>query len=377
MRVVFSTGEASGDAYAALLKQRMEHLLRVRGRDISTWTWEGNVGAASRNAGIQILADSSSWGAIGLGAALRSAPKVFAGLMRLKRALRREPKGLFIPIDFGFANVKAARIAKSLGWKVLYFMPPGSWRRDRQAFNLASLADAIVTPFSWSAEMLSEAGASAYWFGHPLLQRSRMARTAGEDEVERRGVAVLPGSRFAELGQLLPVIARALRDFGEPVTLSVAPTFAADEVERGWRALSGREGDRFERGTHELLRHAKAGIVCSGTATLEAAICGCPQVVVYRVGWVSVLQAIVTRFHVQFISLPNILLGENLVPELIQGKATPEAIRERLEGLMAEGAERDRQLEGYRRIKEMLGPDDALDRTAELAIGLAEGSASC
>ncbi|MBV6491173.1 MAG: Lipid-A-disaccharide synthase [Fimbriimonadaceae bacterium] len=354
----------------------MEHLLRVRGRDISTWTWEGNVGAASRNAGIQILADSSSWGAIGLGAALRSAPKVFAGLMRLKRALRREPKGLFIPIDFGFANVKAARIAKSLGWKVLYFMPPGSWRRDRQAFNLASLADAIVTPFSWSAEMLSEAGASAYWFGHPLLQRSRMARTAGEDEVERRGVAVLPGSRFAELGQLLPVIAKALRDFGEPVTLSVAPTFAADEVERGWRALSGREGDHFERRTHELLRQAKAGIICSGTATLEAAICGCPQVVVYRLGWVSVLQVTLTRFRPQFVSLPNILLAEHLVPELIQGKATPEAIRERLEGLLAEGAERDRQLEGYRRIREMLGPDNALDRTAELAIDLAEGSAS-
>ncbi|MCK6632682.1 MAG: hypothetical protein L6Q31_09955 [Fimbriimonadaceae bacterium] len=372
--MVFSTGEASGDAYAALLKQRMEDLLRARGRDPSAWTWEGNGGAASRNAGIQVLADSSSWGAIGLGAALRAAPKVYAGLKRLKRALRRAPKGLFIPIDFGFANVRAARFAKSLGWKVLYFMPPGSWRRDRQAVNLASLADAIVTPFSWSAEMLNEAGASAYWFGHPLLQRSRMAGIAGGDGVERRGVAVLPGSRQAELDLLLSVIARALQGFGGPVTISVAPTFEIEEVERGWRELSGREGDHFERGTNELLRHAKAGIVCSGTATLEAAICDCPQVVVYRLGWVSVLQVIVTRFRVQFISLPNILLGESLVPELIQGKATPEAIRERLEGLLAESETRERQLEGYRRIRELLGPDDALDRTAELAIDLAEGA---
>lgn len=373
---MFSTGEASGDAYAALLKQRMEHFLRIQGLDSSLWTWEGNGGANSRNAGIRILADSSSWGAIGLGAALAAAPRVYLGLKRLKQALRKEPKGLFIPIDFGYTNVKAARIAKSLGWKVLYFMPPGSWRKERQAFNLVPLTDAIVTPFPWSETLLREAGANVHWFGHPLLQRARMAGNATDGEVERRGVAVLPGSRRAELAQLLPVIAKSLKGYEDKVTLSVAPTFSTQEVEREWRKLSARDGDLFERGTHGLLLRAKAGIVCSGTATLEAVICGCPQVVVYRVGWVSVLQAVVTRFRVQFISLPNILLGESLVPELIQGEATPEAIRELVEGLLKDGDARKRQLEGYRRIREMLGPDDAIDRTAELAMDLVRGAAS-
>ena len=318
-----------------------------------------------RAAGAAIVADSTRWGAIGVAQAFRVAPRITRGFYRAKAQLLASEPGLFVPIDFGYMNLRLARHAKGGGWKVLYFVPPGSWRRDRQGRDLPELTDAIVTPFPWSAEILQRMGANAHFFGHPLKQ---MVASAPAAPAVRASIAVLPGSRDAEIGMNLPTIARALEGRPEPVEFAVAPTIGSARLSKMWRRFAPtRKGDIFTEGdTYGVLKRARAAVVCSGTATLEAALCGCPTVVVYRITPMTELQARLMRFKVEFISQPNILLQRAVLPELIQYDATPATVRAALEPLLAETPERAAQLAAFEELSGILGPSDAIDQTAAL-----------
>ncbi|MEA2552767.1 MAG: lipid-A-disaccharide synthase [Fimbriimonadaceae bacterium] len=368
MRVFLSSGEASGDAYAAALAREFRVLVK-------DWaTYEGIGGTASAQGGIKLWADSSTWGSIGIAQAIKVAPRAYKGLKIATRALATGEPGLFIPIDFGYFNIRLARRARSLGWRVLYFMPPGSWRKDVQGHDLPEIADEIVTPFSWSAEMLSEMGAKAHWFGHPLKQLIRESGVARQPRHDNR-IAVLPGSRGHEIQLNLPVIAGALAQINQAglvAEFAVAPTINAESLARGWRRLAPhRVDDIFVVGdNYGVLRRARAAVVCSGTATLEAALCECPMVVVYRVSAGMALQARIAGFQQPFIALPNILLDRHAVPELVHKAATPAALATMLYDVMQEGPERRGQLTAFEEINSLTGPHDAITKTARVALDL-------
>lgn len=355
MRLFVSAGEASGDAYGAAL---------VRALGAFEGTLEAVGGPKLRAAGARIVADSTRWGAIGFALALRVVPRMLGSYYRAKRALGEGEPGLLVPIDFGYMNLRLSRHAKNRGWKVLYFIPPGSWRRDRQGRDLPSVADAIVTPFPWSAEMLRAMGANAYFFGHPLKQMV----AAHEATVEGTTVAVLPGSRDDEVARNLPIIAEALADRVEPAEFAVAPSIGVQRMQALWgQAAPSRSGDVFVEGdTYGVLKRARAAIVCSGTATLEAALCRCPMVVMYRVGLLVELEARLMRLKFEFISQPNILLNRLVVPELIQHDATASKLRSALQPLLTDTPDRQAQLAAFEELDALLGPANALDETAAL-----------
>jgi lipid-A-disaccharide synthase len=319
-----------------------------------------------------MIADSSGWGAMGIVESLRVAPRVRGSYYAALRALAAGPPGLCVPVDFGYMNVRLARRARALGWKVLYFMPPGSWRRDKQGEDLPSVADAIVTPFPWSAELLRRMGANAFWFGHPLKQ---MAASSPPPPARRESVAVLPGSRAHEIERNLEAIVPAVRDLGVPLEAALAPTISAGEFLGRWRRAGG-DPDAVratERDTLGVLKGARAAVVCSGTATLEAALCGCPSVVVYRGSMLMELEYWIRRPKIEHIALPNILLGRRALPELIQRDASPQGIRAELEPLLAGGPARDAQEAAFAELDGTLGPADALDRTVALMLEMAQG----
>lgn len=368
MRVFLSSGEASGDAYSAAFVREFRALTK-------DWaTYEGVGGAAAAEAGTKIWVDSSSWGAIGIAQALKVAPKAYEGLKRASQALAAGEPGLFVPIDFGFFNLRLARRAVKHGWRVLYFMPPGAWRKDRQGDDVAKLSDEISTPFAWSAEIFQDMGASAHWFGHPLKQ---LMRDAGLKSVKRdmNRIAVLPGSRKHEIELNLPVIAAALAQINRPgltCEFAVAPSVRPGSLAKAWKKLAPhRLDDIFTSGdNYGVLSRARAAVVCSGTATLEAALCHCPMVVVYRVSSGMAMQAKLTGFDLPFISLPNILLDRYAVPELVHKEATPAALATLLVDVMQEGQERRQQLAAFDEIDELTGADDAITKTAQLGLDL-------
>lgn len=328
-------------------------------------------GRLLRAAGAQIVADSSDWGAIGIAESLKVYPRARAGLRKAQRALAAGKPGVFVPIDYGYMNIGLARLAKQLGWKVVYFSPPGAWRKDKQGADLPSVTDAIVTPFSWSAEILNRMGGNALWYGHPIKQMIGESLGAENDERQATndgvGVAVLPGSRKSEIELILPLFAAVVRDLPEPVEVAVASTLDLEDIKRRWREVAPNRADTFTVGdTYGVLRRARAALVCSGTATLEAALCGCPHVVAYKVSKLVELQARLIRFKVTHIAQPNILLDRTIVPEFIQRAATSEAVRGALRDLLDDGAKREAQLQAFQELDELLGPDDAIDRTAAL-----------
>lgn len=331
-------------------------------------------GRKVREAGAELIADSSDWGAIGIAESLKILPKARRGLAQAKKAMTTGEPGLFVPIDYGFFNIGLAHFAKQLGWKVVYFSPPGAWRKDKQGVDLPKVSDAVITPFSWSAEMLNKMGAKAHWFGHPIKQMIREAESINEKRKtinDREGIAILPGSRKSEIDLLLPVFAKALKAFSESAEFAVASSLDVDALRLKWKALAPEREDSFVSGdTYGVLQRAKAAIVCSGTATLEAALCRCPHIVVYKVSKAVELQARLARFKVPLIAQPNTLLDRMVVSELIQYGATPEAVARELRELLDDEGKRKAQLEAFEELEKILGPDDAIDKSAELIVGM-------
>jgi len=351
-RILISAGEASGDAYGSALAKAIHHHLPEA-------TLQGIGGKRMREAGVELLGDSSLWGAIGIIESLRVAPRIYRDSRPLFRALQKGPPGLFIPIDFGYLNVGLCRHAKKRGWKVLYFAPPGSWRRTKQGGDLPHLADAIVTQFSWSADLLNEMGARAYWFGHPLKEL-----IGNQPSGPRESIAILPGSRPHEVAANLGVIGDAVSEFGMPLEVAMASSLGADAFQ------SVLTAKLTPNDTYGVLSRARAGVVCSGTATLEAAICGCPHLVVYRGSGLMNLEYKIRKPKFEFISLPNILLQRAVLPELIQDAATPAAIRDHLGSILVDSDARQKQLDAFQELDALLGPKEGISAAADLAIRL-------
>jgi lipid-A-disaccharide synthase len=373
VRIFVSAGEASGDAYGAALVSVIQRLVG-EGDSLSTKSranlYEGLGGRRMAAAEVSLIADTGNWGAISFVQSLKTAPRILRGYYAAKRRLRQDEAGLFIPIDFGYVNIRLARHAKNHGWRVLYFVPPGSWNRERQGRDLPALTDAISTPFSWSADLLRAAGANAYWFGHPIRQ------ILGDPSTVTRGdgLAILPGSRKHEITENLPLIAEALRDLNVPsVEFGLAPSVDVARFRLRWSRLApDRKQDVFTQGdSASVFRRARAAIVCSGTATLEAALCGCPMVVVYRVSKLVQFEAALIGFkRPKFIALPNILLDRMAVPELLQTEATTQAVVGELSRILPDGEPREAQIISFKELESLLGPSDAITQTANFAISL-------
>lgn len=368
MRLFVSAGEASGDMYGASLVREIRKL-----KPNSEFMVEAVGGKRLAGlSGIKMIADSTRWGAMGIMQSIKVGPRVMVGYSKARRAIRKGEAGLFVPIDFGFLNMRLARAAHLAEWKVLYFMPPGSWRRSAQGEGLGEVTDEVVTPFSWSAGYLNSAGVHAHFFGHPLKQIINQYPEKIERDPDR--VAVLPGSRKHEVKANIKAIAKASQQLpnGAVLEFSIAPGMSKEYVSQLWeRYLKRRVQTVYTQGdTIGVLKRARVAVVCSGTATLEAALCGCPMVVVYRLTPSMVLEAKILKIKPTFIALPNIVLNRKIVPELIQKDASPNAIASWVLRLGADGPDREEQLVGFDYVNEALGDYDALTRTAEMAYRL-------
>jgi lipid-A-disaccharide synthase len=353
MKVLFCAGEASGDLYAHAIAS-----------ELLSQCPEANIGGIggtrfARIANQPLIKNSSSWGSISIVQSVREGLSAISTYERFRQILAKGPPGIFVPIDFGFMNLKLAKCAKENGWKVLYFVPPGSWRRDRQGKDLPKVTDHIVTPFPWSAEILNKMGANAHFFGHPLKQIHSKILTASH---ERHGTSILPGSRRSELEQLLPILPQIQVE--APRQIPCQPRYEST-VQRAFDLPTDIITDGTQDGAViSILRNSKRAIVCSGTATLEAALSQTPMVVVYKVSkWVEFETKLIGWKRPQFISQPNILLNRLAVPELIQENCTVTEIQRAFDQLEARA---ESQLQAFAELSEILGGNSAISSTVNL-----------
>ena len=214
-------------------------------------------------------------------------------------------------------------------------------------------------------------GADAYWFGHPIKQ---LIAENQSGEQERKTIAVLPGSRQHELEMNLPLIAASVQGITtDPLEFGLAPSLDVQEFRKEWNRLAPGRSDIFTVGdTYGVLKRAKVGIICSGTATLEAALCRCPMIVVYQISKAMQREVKLLRMkRPQFIALPNIILNRMSVPELAEAEGvTKEQVQKALAELLNNDAVRRQQLADFDELDTLLGPANAISKTAALAINL-------
>jgi len=373
MRLLFVTGEASGDLYASRVIRK---LLLIEPR-AEIWAVGG---VYCKEAGARLLLDSSRWGAIGVSEALKRLPLYLRGLFRIARFLEGRRPDLLVMVDFGAFNRRVSRLARRAKIRRLYYIPPGCWSRsERVAKRALGLAEVVVSPLPWSAELLSRLGQRVLRVGHPLLEVVREERglcsPKGAPDPRRPKVALLPGSREAELRHCLPAMARACEEIrrnfpGVRFVVSMAPNVRPKEV-RG--AFPKGLPVSFLVGAGGPLREADVAVVVSGTATLEAALWRCPHVCIYRGSPGMSLQYRLIGRGIRFVSLPNIVLQRPVVPELLQADANPLRIALEVRRLLLDRSVREGMLSAFEEIEQILDGPPASEVVAEAAVRMARG----
>jgi lipid-A-disaccharide synthase len=363
VNLLISAGEASGDLHGA----RLLAALRRARPDISAF---GMGGARLAAAGLDRVVASDALSVVGISEVVEKLPALRGALRRLDSEARRRRPDAAVLIDFpDFHGLLARRLVRDRV-PIVYYVPPQVWAwRPWRARAIARRARRIVTLFPFETDLYRRYGADAVWAGHPLVEdvREGLAAASPLPPKTRRRLVLLPGSRNAELERHWSDMAEAAVRLAARMDLELVAVRApglpdalyAGAAERGIRLVTG--------GLHPLLASADLAFVASGTATLEAALCGTPMVVVYRTSRFShaVARALV---RLRWISLVNIVADEEVVPELLQDRLTPEALEREGEAILASPERRQAIKAGLARVAGALGPPGASARAAEFVL---------
>jgi lipid-A-disaccharide synthase len=357
--VFISAGEPSGDLHGAELARE----LRKRLPGARLYGLGGSLMAAE---GVNLLADLDRLAVLGFSEIIRHLPDLAALRREVRAFLRGRDIDLLVPIDYPGFNLPLARYASQLDIRVLYYIAPQVWAwHESRARNLARDTDVVCVVLPFEEERLRRWGVRTRFVGHPLLDRADPVEKA---EVSIPHVALFPGSRRQEVRRLLPVFMEAARRLRDEVPhLEILVARARDLPPETFAALP----DVRIVGAEEALSSSRAAITKSGTITLQLALAGVPMVVGYRVS--PLTYAIARRLvSVDHIALVNLVAGERLVPELIQGEVKAGRIAASVLPLLEEGPERSRQIEGLRRVVDRLGSPGAAARVADECVRLLE-----
>ncbi|GIX34112.1 MAG: lipid-A-disaccharide synthase [Lysobacterales bacterium] len=333
LRIALVAGEASGDRLGA-------GLIRALHRLAPTAEFAGVGGPAMREAGCEIWWAAEELSVMGLIEVLAELPRLLSLRRRLRERILAWRPRVFIGIDAPDFNLGLERRLRRQGIRTVHYVSPSvwAWRRGRVR-SIGQAAELVLCLFPMEPPLYAEVGVPARFVGHPLARQLPIvpdraaARAALDLSLEGTVLAVLPGSRRGEVERLLPVFLAALSrlavrglDFtallplaSEAASAWVEPLVRKSELSPRLRLLQGR--------SIQAMTAADACLLASGTAALEAMLCKRPMVVAYRLHPLSyALVRALKLLKTPWVSLPNILAGEALVPELLQGACTPEAL---------------------------------------------------
>ena len=371
--VFFIAGEVSGDRHAApVVRDLVDRGLRVCGVG----------GKSMAAAGAELLADASDWGAIGITESVRRYPALQVRARRLCRAIARRRPAVVVLVDFGHFNCWMARRIKSAGLsRLVYYFPPGSWRQEPRDWSwLAGITDLVLTPFSVNARHLQTSGVNVRWVGHPVVDMLSPApdRAAlrGELGLPRTSpcIGLLPGSRAMERGCLGPKMLQAAAVIRDAVP-SAHFLWSSVDRQRGTEAalnrrLKGLAGVTAVADSHHILRASDLVITKMGTVTLEAAAALTPMVATYDGPWLAkFFFGVIQRQAQRFYAMPNLLMGEPIVPEVVpdsyRRSVTGAALAQAALALLDDPSAKATMQEGLRQVREKLGEPGVSRRVAD------------
>jgi lipid-A-disaccharide synthase len=370
--VFLVAGEASGDLQASLLSRAMRAIKPAL-------TIAGVGGERMRAAGVDVELDSvgAEWASLGPISAFFKIPWLLTVMLGLAERIRARRPRLLVCVDFGAFNLRMLEWLRFTGYRgaALYYFPPGAWLDNAEQARKVARVATVLTPFAHQRDFYRSLGLAADFVGHPLVEA-----IARRDERPRRArprIAVLPGSRRDEVAMMLPVLAQAASRasvlWGAHFAVVAASEARAAQITSLWAAAGGPAGiDVVRSDAADAVLDADLAWTASGTAVLESALRGVPQVAFYRLtdALYRIAQRRVPHIVRGPITLPNLIAGRAVVPELLQYDFTPERLLEESRALLDDAGAAAAQANGYEEVRALLGPPDSLQRIAAHAAGL-------
>ncbi len=369
-RIMMIAGEASGDLHGAALyralKQRMKSFECI-----------AMGGVAMRDAGLQIVVDSTALGVIGIWDVLTHYIPIRVALQRVKKNLDSFSPDLLICIDYKEFNFRIAKYAKSRGIKVLFYVSPQVWAwRPGRVDKYGEVIDMMAVIFPFEVDLYKQHAIPVQYVGHPLLQvvktdcsRQKAISDAGLNATFPI-IGLLPGSRHNEIRRLFPVMLKAadlLRERYPQAQFVLPKASNIDEhVFDRYREDCCATIYQCKAGDYNLLQCCDIAISASGTATLELALLSIPMVIVYKVAPLTYWFA-KRLVRIPFIGLPNILAGQSIVPELIQDQVNMRNLVDEVSNILDDKARVDQIKQQLSELRLSFGEQDGIESLAELA----------
>ncbi|MGB8028164.1 MAG: lipid-A-disaccharide synthase [Terracidiphilus sp.] len=357
--IFISAGEASGEHYGALLATALRQQLAPKGE---TAELVGMGGPRMAAAGVNCIVRAEDMAVMGLTEVVLHLPRIYREFRKLKRAIRARRPTVAILIDFPEIHFRLAREFHRLGVPVIYFVSPQLWAWKQHRIRLVrEFVRRMLVIFPFEESYYRDRGVDAEFVGHPLADLPQPSITreqfAAENNLDpnKEWIGLLPGSRLREIGAHLPQMLLAARILAQPdlrtassanayeFLIPLAPMLDAAQrasVQRTVQNHAQGLSIHLVRDARATLLHARASVVASGTATVEAALIGNPFVVVYRVSLLT--NAIARRMvKVPHVAMANLIAGKRVVPELIQHDFTAANIVQHLSPLLPDGPARE------------------------------------
>lgn len=368
MKYFISAGEPSGDLHAAALikalrQQDQQAEFAFLGGDLMT-----------QAAGHEPVIHYNRMAFMGFSEVLRNLRTIMGNFKTARKAIADYRPDALILVDYPSFNLKLARYAHSLGIPVYYFIAPKVWAwKEWRVKQLRKYVRLVLSILPFEVEWFEERGVKAVYVGNPS-QEEIDERIAEADSAEafrtRYGLtdqpilALVPGSRRGEIRNNLPIMDAVARRHPEyQAVIAGAPATPLEQY-RLYSTLPVVSGATFD-----LMLHADAALVTSGTATLECALAGTPQVVCYRANGVKLSYNIMKRLiKVPYVSLPNLIASEAVIPEMLVHLCTIDAVVAELQAIAPDTPGRKGQLDGYARMRQRLGTHNAASTAAETII---------
>jgi lipid-A-disaccharide synthase len=369
MKYYIIAGEASGDLHASnLIKGLIENDSQAEIR-----AWGGDL---MQQAGAEVVKHYKDLAIMGFVEVLAKLGTIQKNFKLAKSDILRFQPDVLITVDFPGFNLRMVKWAKKQGVKTFHYISPNvwAWKKDR-VYSMKKTIDKLFVILPFEKKFYGGFDMDVIYEGHPLqdavvnyngMSESSFRRKYDLDE--RPLIAILPGSRKQEISRMLPVMIETAMSNPEYQYL-VAGAPSIDKVFYDDFMKNGENMHLLLDETYNILKYSEAGMICSGTATLEAGIFNLPQVVCYKTNKITFL---IARMFVKIrrFSLVNLILNKDSVTELIQFELTTKSLKQEFQSVIVGGNKRDQILADYTRLNTMLGSYGVSERIAKQMISI-------
>jgi lipid-A-disaccharide synthase len=353
MRLYFIAGEASGDLHGSLLIRELKK--QAPGLQFRAWG-----GDKIQEQGATLVKHYRELAFMGFTEVIKNLRTILRNLSFCKKDILSYQPDALVLVDYPGFNLRIAKWAKTYGIKVIYYISPQVWAwKESRVNQMKRTIDKMIVILPFEKKYFTDKwNWPVEYVGHPLVEvidQWQMTHREKKISADKPVVALLPGSRKQEILKKLPVMLEVSRNFpGYQFVIAKAPGIESDfysALLSTYPNVSAVAGE-----TYQLLSEASAAIVTSGTATLETALFGVPEVVCYKTSNIS-YQIGKRLIRVRYISLVNLIMDKPVVAELIQDQMNPDNLTGELESLLHNDEKQERLKADYARLRELLSSE--------------------